>query len=513
MSTQVRHCFALLFALRWGTPPPKPAQMPATTRAAVAAQEKAAVAKALEQLEGAEDAMAKIFCELEPADACAAALVGRRSWLELAESDAVWKEICARYSPLLATLKARPTCSLSYKRLLRAQVLSDTAARELMCRWADEVDGARWTKAHEGRRGERAFYWRNIRHSDGELDCETSLVAPVAGVQDVREEDEEEFAQGFAQAQAFDKLRKAGKTPEGHSPTIAFVGGGTSREDRQRRRRPPSREDFLIGVEVRRGNSTGSNRSLPVLSVLRDLPKAVGSPSGHLASFFVDSRLALGAERPKEGLGYHNPDDWTTVNGREVKTAAALARRPPEVFSVSAFLIRKSDQKRLALGGAPSSGHQPYAGRYHENGGGYDTSGGVELEDFYDKPSGFWRMFVWGVPGLLQSRSLQRNLPLDEPVWDWETEEVVAEHPWRVAWGELATSTYIRAKIDARVDESAEGDDEEAIITGVHLSLVEEEREGTDHGGDGSCFPEKRNADIDELLRRLQEPDFAKSWV
>ena len=56
----------------------------------------------------------------------------------------------------LATLKARPTCSLSYKRLLRAQVLSDTAARELMGRWAHEVDGARWIKAHEGRRGERA---------------------------------------------------------------------------------------------------------------------------------------------------------------------------------------------------------------------------------------------------------------------------------------------------------------------------------------------------------------------
>ena len=122
-------------------------------------------------------------------------------------------------------------------------------------------------------------------------------------------------------------------------------------------------------------------------------------------------------------------------------------------------------------------------------------------------------MFVWGVPGLLQSRNLQRNLPLDEPVWDEETEEVVAEHPWRVAWGELAASTYIRAKIDARVDECAEGDDEEVIITGVHLSLVEEEPEGTYHGSDGSCFPEKRNADIDELLRRLQEPDFAKSWA
>ena len=37
----------------------------------------------------------------------AAALVAKR-WLDLAESDAVWKEICARYSPLLATLKARP---------------------------------------------------------------------------------------------------------------------------------------------------------------------------------------------------------------------------------------------------------------------------------------------------------------------------------------------------------------------------------------------------------------------
>ena len=24
---------------------------------------------------------------------------------------------------------------------------------------------------------------------------------------------------------------------------------------------------------------------------------------------------------------------------------------------------------------------------------------------------------------------------------------------------------------------------------------------------------EKRNADIDDLLRRLQEPDFAKSWA
>ena len=93
------------------------------------------------------------------------------------------------------------------------------------------------------------------------------------------------------------------------------------------------------------------------------------------------------------------------------------------------------------------------------------------------------------------------------------TEEVVAEHPWRVAWGELAASTYIRAKIDARVDECAEGDDEEVIITGVELGLVEEEPEGTYHGSDGSCFPEKRNADIDDLLRRLQEPDFAKSWA
>ena len=86
---------------------------------------------AWQRIEGQDGLLAAIVKQLDKAKDLARAGAVCRAWRQLASDDALWKDVCSRSSnSLLAVLKSRPGCTLSWRQIYAQHKMAARAAEQ-----------------------------------------------------------------------------------------------------------------------------------------------------------------------------------------------------------------------------------------------------------------------------------------------------------------------------------------------------------------------------------------------